>query len=72
MIAPNLLLKFKIEGDNRVHIRGAARIKVDGCGALMLYGTEDGTAESVSLGCIQCLSIDKIHSVPNVTAVTIH
>jgi hypothetical protein len=57
MIGPNLLLKYKIEGDNRVHIRGAARIKVDGCGALMLYATVGGTAESVSLGSIQSLSI---------------
>ena len=47
MHAPNLVLKYTIDGDSRVHIKGALRIKVDGCGALMLYGSEDGKVESV-------------------------
>ena len=60
MIAPNLVLKYTIDGDSRVHIRGAVRIRVDGCGALTVYGAEGGTSESVSLDCLRSLSIQRI------------
>jgi hypothetical protein len=60
MIAPNLVLKYMIDGDNRVHIRGAVRIRVDGCGALTVYHADGGKSESVSLGCLRSLSIQTV------------
>ena len=56
MIAPNLVLKYTIDGDSRIHVRGAMRIKVDGSG-VTLYRAEDGKSESVNLGCIRSLTI---------------
>jgi hypothetical protein len=53
----NLLVKFTVAGDSRVHVKGARRIKLDGRGGLTLYNAEDGEAESVSLGLVQTLSI---------------
>jgi hypothetical protein len=60
MTSPNLVLTFTLAGDSRVHVRGAARIKVDGRGGLTIFETEKGN-ESVSLGSVQSL---KIQSVP--------
>lgn len=63
MIAPNLVLKYTIAGDNRVHVRGAVRIKVDGAG-VTLYRAEDGQSESVNLDCIRSLTIQSIPDLP--------
>jgi len=60
MSAPNLVLKYTLAGDTRLHVRGAVRIKVDGCGALTVYGAEDGKLESVSLDCLRSLTIQSI------------
>lgn len=60
MIVPNLVLKYTLDGDTRVHIRGVARIRVDGCGALTVYGAEGGESESVSLECLRSLSIQTV------------
>jgi hypothetical protein len=59
MTSPNLVLTFTLAGDSRVHVRGAARIKVDGRGGLTLFETEKGN-ESVSLGCVQSLTIQSV------------
>jgi hypothetical protein len=59
MTSPNLVLTFTLAGDSRVHVRGAARIKVDGRGGLTLYDTEKGN-ESVSLGSVQSLTIQSL------------
>jgi hypothetical protein len=71
MHAPNLVLKYTIDGDSRVHTKGALRIKVDGCGALMLYGAEDGKVESVRLGRVQSLTIHSIAALPACVTETI-
>jgi len=63
MIAPNLVLKYTMEGDNRIHVRGAVRIKVDGTG-VTLYRAEDGKSESVDLGCIRSLTIQTVPDLP--------
>jgi hypothetical protein len=63
MIAPNLVLKYTIDGDSRIHVRGAMRIKVDGSG-VTLYRAEDGKSESVNLGCIRSLTIQAIPDLP--------
>jgi hypothetical protein len=65
MIAPNLVLRYKIDGDNRVHTRGAVRIRVDGCGALVVYTAEGGKAESVNLNSLQSLTIHSIAEQPS-------
>jgi hypothetical protein len=60
MMPPNLVLTFTITGDRRVHIKGAARIKLDGRGGLTLYSAENGQAENVSLQNLETLSIQTI------------
>ena len=60
MASSNLVLKYTIDGDTRVHIRGAVRIRVDGRGALTVYAAQDGKSESVSLDCLRSLSIQTI------------
>ena len=72
MIAPNLVLRYTIDGDSRVHIRGAVRIKVDGCGALTVYESEGGRTESVSLGGIRSLTIQTISDMPPYATTMIH
>jgi hypothetical protein len=57
MTAPQLLVTFTVNGDSRVHVKGAARIKVDGRGGLTLYDAQSGAPELVSLGCLQTLTI---------------
>ena len=71
MIAPNLVLRYKIDGDNRVHTRGAVRIRVDGCGALVLYAADGGKVESVNLNSLRSLTIDSISDMPFAVPVTI-
>jgi len=62
MTVPNLVLKYMVSGDNRLHVKGASRIKVDKQGVLTVYGTEGGDSESVSLARLCSLTI---HSVPD-------
>jgi hypothetical protein len=57
MTSPQLLVTFKVNGDSRVHVKGASRIKVDGRGGLTLYDAQGGAPELVSLGCLQALTI---------------
>jgi len=59
MTSPNLVVTFTLAGDSRIHVRGAARIKVDGRGGLTLIDTGQGN-ESVSLGCLQSLTIQAV------------
>jgi len=53
----NLLLTFKMAGAMDTQFKGAARIKIDGCGGLMVYGARSGVVERISLGQLQSLSI---------------
>jgi hypothetical protein len=55
----NLVLRFKLAGDSRVHVKGAARIRVDGRGGLMLYNGR-GTAEEIDLRRLQSFSIQTV------------
>jgi hypothetical protein len=45
MNAPNLVVRFELAGDPKMHVKGAARMIVDGHGTVMLY---DGAGELVS------------------------
>lgn len=52
----NLVLMFKRAGDSGMQVKTASRIKIDGRGALVLYG-RNGATEEVSLGQLQTLQI---------------
>jgi hypothetical protein len=56
----NLVLTFKLAGDAGVHVRGAARIKVDGRGGLMLYDTQGDGAETIDLRTLQSFCIHQV------------
>jgi hypothetical protein len=56
----NLVLKFKVAGDSRLHVKGAARIKVDGRGGLILYDARSGIAETVDLWNLQSFCIQPV------------
>jgi len=58
MTSTNLVLTFTLAGDSRVHVRGAARIKVDGRGGLTLFDAEKGSSEMVSLRRLRSLTIE--------------
>ena len=53
----NLLLNLRMAGGSDCCIRGAARIKVDGHGALTVYDAGSGLAERIDLAELQSLSI---------------
>jgi hypothetical protein len=67
MTLPNLVLTFTLAGDERVHVRGAARIKVDGRG-LTLFDTEKGRPELVRLGSVRSLVIQAVPGMDLATA----
>lgn len=56
----NLVLKFKLAGDGQLQVKGAARIKVDGKGGLMLYDPQGGAAETIDLGQLRSLCIQPV------------
>ena len=57
MTSPNLVLTFTLAGDSRIHVKSAARIKVDGRGGLTLFDADKGREEWVSLGHVRSLTI---------------
>ncbi len=57
----NLVLKFKLAGDGNLHVKGAARISLDGHGGLMLFDTQGGAAETIDLRNLQSLSIQQVN-----------
>jgi hypothetical protein len=56
----NLLLKFKLAGESRLHVRGATRIKIDGRGGLTLYDLGSGVAETIDLSQLRSFSIQTL------------
>ena len=56
----NLVVKFKLSNDCELHVKGAARIKVDGRGGLMVFDAENGTAETIDLRKLQSFSIQPV------------
>jgi hypothetical protein len=57
---PNLVVKFMLAGDGRLHIKGAARIKVDGRGGLVLYGAHGETVETIEMGALQTFHLQQV------------
>ena len=72
MTAPSLVLKYRVNGDDQIHVRGAVRIRVDGCGVLMLYGADNGKAEAVSLNGLRSITIQSVVDLPGCATTTIH
>ena len=60
----NLVLKFRVSGEQALRVKGAARIKVDGRGGLMVYDAQNGAAETIDLQSLQAFSIQTLHSFP--------
>ena len=54
----NLTLRFTLAHDAAVQTRSAARIRVDGRGALIVYDAETGTAERIPLEDLNTFCID--------------
>jgi hypothetical protein len=52
----NLVLELKLRGDSEARVIGAARIRVDGRGSLLLYG-QQGAPASIRLGELQSFAI---------------
>jgi hypothetical protein len=56
----NLVLKFKLAGDGNCHIRGAARIRLDGQGGLTVFDAGGQPAEKIDLTKLQSISIQQV------------
>lgn len=55
----SLIVRFRLAGDDQLHVQGAARMKVDGRGGLMLYG-KNGEMERIPIGTLRTFSIHPI------------
>ena len=56
----NLVVKFMLAGDGRLHVKGAARIKVDGRGGLLLYDAQGGGVETIELGALKSIRLQQM------------
>ena len=56
----DLVVEFTVAGDGRLHVRRAARIKVDGRGGLLLYDSHGGAMQSIELGTVQSLHLQQV------------
>jgi hypothetical protein len=61
-----------LSGDSRVHVRGAARIKVDGRGGLTVFDAEKGGTEVVNVGRLRSLTIQSVSGLSSLSAAVIH
>ena len=61
----NLVLKFRLTGDDQFQIKGAARITVDGRGGVMFHDVQSGKTERIEVGRLQSFSILSVnHAMP--------
>ena len=56
----NLVVKFMLVGDGLLQVKGATRIKVDGRGGLLLYDAQGGGVETIELGALQSLHLQRV------------
>ena len=56
----NLVVKFMMAGDGLLQVKGAARIKVDGRGGLLLYDAQGGGVETIELKAVQSLCLQRV------------
>ena len=62
MVPARLILTFKHQGDERVHVRAASGIKIDGSGGLIVYSPQPSESkpsreERLNLGMLRDLVI---------------
>jgi hypothetical protein len=53
----NLVLKFRLAGDDHIYIKGASRLKVDGRGGLMFHDVQSGKTERIAVGELESFNI---------------
>ena len=53
----NLVLKFRLAGNSQLHVKAAARIKIDGRGGLVFYDAQSGAMETIELGRLRSFCI---------------
>ena len=58
-----LVVKFMLAGDGRLHVKGAARIKVDGHGGLVIYDPQGGPVEAIELDALESFGLQQMHHV---------
>ena len=56
----NLIVKFVLAGDSRLHVKGATRIKLDGRGDLLLYDAQGGGVETIELGMLRSIRLQQV------------
>jgi hypothetical protein len=56
----NLVVKFMLAADGLLQVKGAARIKVDGRGGLLLYDAQNGSVETIQLDALQSLCLHPV------------
>jgi hypothetical protein len=71
MAMTNLILKYQIKGQEDVHVCGAARIKIDGLGGVMIFDTQRGINTRLELRHLQSFSLLPIQ-IPAGLADTLH
>lgn len=67
----NLVVKFMLAGDGRLHVKGAARIRVDGRGGLLLYDAQGDVVETIELGALESFRLQRVLPVPAASAVPV-
>lgn len=63
----NLVLTYRLAGDDHIQIRGASRIKVDGRGGLMYYDVQSGTTERIEVGQLQSFRLVPVDAACSLT-----
>jgi len=49
----NLMIRFRLTGQDEFQMKGASRMKMDGRGGLILYDAQSGKAERIEIGQLQ-------------------
>jgi hypothetical protein len=55
-----LVVKFMLAGDGQLQVKGAARIKVDGRGGLLLYDSQGASVETIELGSLKSFCLQQV------------
>jgi hypothetical protein len=59
----NLILKYRLSGENHIRVAGATRIALDVMGTLTVTDAQTGEAETIPLGTIEALSIHLLRGI---------
>lgn len=55
-----LLVRFQLSGDTEFRVEPVARLKVDGCGGVVLYDREDRAIKALPIAKLERFSIHSI------------